>query len=116
MHPAAINHTALRTGHIRQLTSLQSATGRVEELEAKFHAGHIKGQPLPASELKLATVRVQLRASRRTWTIPCRNVIAATVVLLFGVFWCDNFSSHSRLPPLEQKGLVVDIDTVADQI
>jgi hypothetical protein len=42
--------------------------------------------------------------------------MAMMLVILCGLFWCNDFSSHSRLGPLDQKELAVDLDTVAEQI
>src|SRR3954470_24490430 len=102
--------------HVRQLTDLPFSTG-TERLEGpQPNASRLKSQARPISGLEVAAVRVHARAAPRRWTIQPQNVIAAILVMLFGLLWCDGFSSRSRLHSLEQTGLVVDIDTVVDQI
>ena len=115
MQPLANSEIAQRAGHVRQLTDLPFSTG-IERLERpQPDASRIKSQTRPVSGLASA-VRVHPRAAPRRWTIQPLNVIAAILVMLFGLLWCDGFSSRSRLHPLEQTGLAVDIDTVVDQI
>jgi hypothetical protein len=116
MQPLANSEIAQRAGHVRQLTDLPFSTG-TERLEGpEPNASRIKSQARPASGLEIAAVRVHPRAAPRRCTIQPLNVIAAILVMLFGLLWCDGFSSRSRLHPLEQTGLAVDIDSVVDQI
>ena len=113
MQPLANSEIAQRAGHVRQLTDLPFSTG-IERLERpQPDASRIKSQTRPVSGL---AVRVLPRAAPRRWTIQPLKVIAAILVMLFGLLWSDGFSSRSRLHPLEQTGLAVDIDTVVDQI
>jgi hypothetical protein len=113
MHP----HAASQNGHaeyVRQLSNLPCGTGTgrsIEGPDSTFHVNCTTIEALSAWALEIA-LRVQPHIAR---TIRPLNVMAAMLVMLC-LCWCADFGSQSQLDPHDQKGLAVDINTVAERI
>ena len=113
MHP----HAASQNGHaeyVRQLSNLPCGTGTgrsIEGPDSTFHVSSTTIEALSAWALEIA-LRVQSHIAR---TIRPLNVMAAMLVMLC-LCWCADFGSQSQLDPHDQKGLAVDINTVAERI
>ena len=88
-----------------------------------MHSENVRRAEHFFTELKILWVGLTARWSEarspifyaRPWTIRAPNLIAAIFVLLFGLLWCGDFGSRN-LASVEQTGLAVDFDSVADQI
>jgi hypothetical protein len=117
-HPLADTQIDRHSEPLRRPSELPFGTGgtvSIEGPEPTFHAGSIEFQALSGSALRFAAARLRTHVGRGGWTIRPLNVIAAILVMLFGLCWCGGFGSHSRFDPLDQKG-AVDIKSVAEQI
>jgi hypothetical protein len=105
MHAVVKSQIARLVRYERQLINLLLGTGRSRF--ATFRVTHTNIMPV---------ARVQPHGARAPWKIRPLDLMAVMLVMLCGLFWCNDFSSHSRLGPLDQKELAVDLDTVAEQI
>jgi len=118
MHPLAATQIDRHPEPLRQSSELpfgMGGTASIEGPEPTFHAGYIEFQALSVSALRIAAARLRTHVGRGGWTIRPLNVIAAILVMLFGLCWCGGFGSYSRFDPLDQKA-AVDINSVAEQI
>jgi len=116
MHPLAESQIARLTRDVHQVGNILFGTGtaRFQAPAPGYHASDLKQQALTGSELPVPAVCAQPHAAPRHWAVLPLKVLAAILVMLFGLFWCNDLSSHSRLQTLEQEA--IGIDTVAEQI
>src|SRR5947209_1629816 len=103
MHAVAKSQIARLARYVRQLTNLSFGTGRgrFEEAELIFRASHSNIRT--ASGLEIAAARLEPHGARTRWKIRPLDLMAVMLVMLCGLFWCNDFGSHSRLGPLDRK-------------
>ena len=116
MHPLAESQIARLSHHVRRVRVALFATGTARFALAApiYHASDLKSQALTGLELPIPAMYAQPHAAARHWAVLPLKVLAAIIVLLFGLFWCNDLSSYSRLQPIEQEA--IGMDTVAEQI
>jgi hypothetical protein len=118
MHSLASTQIDRHSEHLREGSALPfgtEGTVSIQGAQPRFDARSIKFQTLAGSALRIAAARLRSHVGHNGCTIQPRNVVAAILVMMFGLCWCDGFGSHSRFYPLDQKA-AVDMNSVAEQI